>query len=53
MNNSTCHEPLSEDGLEEDPDFSSRYVFNPNRQDWVLSHINKPYIYAGNRFALD
>ena len=47
---------------EGDPEFSARYVYNAGIQDLflcdtsttsIVSHINKPYVYAGNRVGLD
>ena len=49
-------------GYKGDPEFSSREVSNPSIQDlyifdtstkWIVSHINKPYVHAGNRVGLD
>ena len=47
---------------EGDLEFSTRYVSNPNKPDlftcdtsttWIVSPINKPYVYAGSRVGLD
>ena len=49
-------------GEEGDPEFSTRQVSNPSIQDlfichtstkWILSPINKPYVYAGSKVGLD
>ena len=61
-NNSSSHEPLSEEWIGRRSWILNQIISNPSIPDfficdtsttWIVSPINKPYIYVGNRVGLD